>query len=130
MSALQGMDMDKFIIIAPTLLISMYVLIKLQNRLSNCKKAWFGLIIPFICFVAATVLAFRPLFIIGDSGAEGLIGASVMVWLTFNIPTLAFMIPFVNGIKTRKTNQMLQDAMNAEKTESSEGEQPAEESAE
>lgn len=109
MSALQGMDMDKFIIIAPTLLISMYVLIKLQNRLSNCKSAAFGLIIPFICFVAATILAFRPLFIIGDSGAEGLIGASIMVWLTFNIPTLAFMIPFVNGIKTRKTNKLLQE---------------------
>ena len=33
-----------------------------------------------------------------------------MVWLTFNIPTLAFMIPFVNGIKTRKTNKLLQEA--------------------
>ena len=120
MGALQGMDMDKFIIIAPTLLISMYVLIKLQNRLSNCKKAAFGLIIPAICFVAATILAFRPLFIIGDSGAEGLIGASIMVWLTFNIPTLAFMIPFVNGIKTRKTNKLLQKAtMNAVQDEQS-----------
>jgi heme exporter protein D len=77
-----------------------------------------GLIIPFICFVAATILAFRPLFIIGNSGAEGLIGASVMVWLTFNIPTLAFMIPFVNGIKTRKTNKLLQEAaMNAAQDE-------------
>jgi hypothetical protein len=49
-----------------------------------------------------------------------------MVWLTFNIPTLAFMIPFVNGIKTRKTNKLLQEAA----MEAAQDEDVADESAE
>lgn len=114
MEALQGMDMNNFIIIAPTLLIAMYILITLQKRLSNSKNVHLGLIIPAICFIAATVLAFRPLFIIDGSGAEDLVSASLIVWMTFNIPTLAFLFPYFIGLKNRKENQLISEAMAAE----------------
>ena len=112
MDALQAMDMNKFIIIAPTLLVVIYLVTTIQKRLSNSKHANTGLIIPIICFIAATILAFRPLFIV-DSEVDGMVAASVIVWLTFNIPTLAFMIPYFAARKNRKTEQYLQNAMTA-----------------
>ena len=118
MEAMQAMDMNKFIIIAPTLLIAIYLITTIQKRLSNSKNANLGLIIPIACFIAATVLAFRPLFIV-DGGAEGMVAASVIVWLTFNVPTLAFMIPYFAARKNRKTEQYLQEAMAAAEKEDS-----------
>lgn len=109
MEALQAMDMNKFIIIAPTFLIVVYLVTTIQKRLSNSKHANLGLIIPIACFIAATILAFRPLFIV-ESGAEGMVAASVIVWLTFNVPTLAFMIPYFAARKNRKTAAYLQEA--------------------
>lgn len=129
MGALQGMDMNNFIIIAPTALIAMYVLITAQKRLSNSKNVHLGLIIPGICFVAATVLAFRPLFILNGSGADGLVVASLTVWMTFNIPTLAFLFPYFMGLKNRKANQMIADAMAAEENAAIENDQVVEDTA-
>ena len=114
MNALQGMDMNQFIIIAPTFLVAVYILVKLQNKLSNGKNVHFGLILPVICFIAATILAFRPLLILNDSGAEGLVAASLTVWMTFNIPTLALLFPYFMGLKNRKANQLIQEALAAE----------------
>lgn len=112
MNALQGIDMNQFIIIAPTALIAMYVVITLQKRLSNGKNVHYGLIIPAICFVVATVLAFRPLFIVG--GGEGMMVACLTVWMTFNIVTLALLFPYFIGLKNRKERQLLEAAMAAE----------------
>ncbi len=112
MNALQGIDMNQFIIIAPTALIAMYVVITLQKRLSNGKNVHYGLIIPAICFVAATILAFRPLFIVG--GGEGMMVACLTVWMTFNIVTLALLFPYFIGLKNRKERQLLEEAMAAE----------------
>lgn len=109
MDALQAMDMNKFIIIAPTLLVAIYLIASIQKKLSNSRKPASALIIPIVCFIAATVLAFRPLFIV-DGGAEGMAAASVIVWLTFNIPTLAFLLPYFVAKKNRKTEQYLQEA--------------------
>lgn len=120
MNALQGMDMNHFIIIAPTALIVMYVVITLQKKLSNGKNVHYGLIIPAICFVAATILAFRPLFILSGSGADGLIGASITVWMTFNIPTLALLFPYFMGLKNRKAAQLYEEAMAAEQASDAE----------
>lgn len=116
MDALQAMDMNKFIIIAPTLLVVIYLITTIQKRLSNSRNANLGLIIPIVCFIAATVLAFRPLFIV-DGGAEGMVAASVIVWLTFNIPTLAFLIPYFAAKKNKKTQEYLQEAMAAAEEE-------------
>ena len=124
MSALQGMDMNHFIIIAPTALIVMYVVITLQKKLSNSKNVHLGLIIPVICFIAATILAFRPLFILSGSGAEGMVAASLTVWMTFNIPTLALLFPYFMGLKNRKVQQMYAEAAVAESAVAEE--QPAE----
>ena len=129
MEALQAMDMNKFVIIAPTLLIAIYLITTIQKRLSNSKHANLGLVIPILCFIAATVLAFRPLFIV-DEEAEGMVAASFIVWLTFNVPTLAFMIPYFAARKNRKTEQYLQDAMTAAEAEKTVDIQPEEDSAE
>ncbi len=128
MEALQAMDMNKFIIIAPTFLVVVYLVTTIQKRLSNSKHANLGLIIPIVCFIAATVLAFRPLFIV-DGGAEGMVAASVIVWLTFNVPTLAFMIPYFAARKNRKTEQYLKDAKAAAEIETAESVQSDENSA-
>lgn len=109
MDALQAMDMNKFVIIAPTLLVAIYLITTIQKRLSNSRNANLGLIIPIVCFIAATVLAFRPLLIVGG-GAEGMVAASVIVWLTFNVPTLAFLIPYFAAKKNKKTQEYLQEA--------------------
>ena len=114
MGALQGMDMNHFIIIAPSALIIMYIVITVQKKLSNSKNVHYGLIIPVICFIVATILAFRPLFLLAGSGAEGLIGASITVWMTFNIPTLALLFPYFMGLKNRKAAKLYDEAMAAE----------------
>lgn len=118
MGALQGMDMNNFIIIAPTALIVMYVVITLQKKLSNGKNVHYGLIIPVICFIAATVLAFKPLFTAEWISGQGMIGAALTVWMTFNIPTLALLFPYFMGLKNRKANQLIEEALAAEQTES------------
>lgn len=115
MSALQGMDMNQFIIIAPTVLIVIYVVITLQKKLSNSRNVHYGLIIPVICFIAATILAFRPLLIVG--GEEGMLVASLTVWMTFNIPTLALLFPYLMALKNRKANQLIQEAIEKETAE-------------
>lgn len=112
MNALQGMDMNQFIIIAPTMLIAMYLIITLQKKLSNGKNPKYGLILPVICFVVATVLAFKPLFTVGAS-ADGMVGAALVVWMTFNIPTLALLFPYLIALKNRKEAAMLAEAMAA-----------------
>ena len=111
MSALQGMDMNQFIIIAPSFLIAVYVLITVQKKLCNGKNVNFGLIIPIICFIAATVLAFRPLLIVETSSGDGMMAAALMVWMTFNIPTLALLFPYLMALKNRKANQLMQEAI-------------------
>ena len=113
MNALQGMNVDQFIIIAPTFLVVTYLLITVQKKLCNGRNVKMGLIIPIIFFVVATVLAFRPLFIVDSSGTEGMVAASLMVWMTFNIPTLALLFPFLMAIKNKKEAQYLQEAMEA-----------------
>ena len=117
MDAMQAMDMNKFIIIAPTLLVVIYLVTTIQKKLSNSKYGNLGLIIPIGCFIAATILAFRPLFIV-EGGAEGMVAASVIVWLTFNVPTLAFMIPYFAARKKKKTDAYLQEAMAKQAAES------------
>ena len=113
MSALQGMNIDQFIIIAPTFLVVTYILITVQKKLCDGNNAKRGLIIPVLFFIAATVLAFRPLFIVDSTGTEGMVAASLMVWMTFNIPTLALLFPYLMAIKNKKEAQYLQEAMEA-----------------
>lgn len=113
MSALQGMDINSFIIVAPTFLIVTYILISVQKKLCNGVNEKRGLIIPVIFFIAATILAFRPLFIVDMNGAEGMIAASLMVWMTFNIPTLALLFPYLIAIKNKKEAKYIQEVMAA-----------------
>lgn len=113
MSALQGMDMNQFIIIAPSFLIAVYVFITLQKKLCNGKNPKHGLILPVICFIAATILAFRPLFIVESARGDGMIFAALTVWMTFNIPTLALLFPYLMAKKKRKQAELLAEAMAA-----------------
>ena len=47
-----------------------------------------------------------------------MIGAALTVWMTFNIPTLALLFPYFMGLKNRKANQLIEEALAAEQTES------------
>lgn len=122
MGVLQGMDMNQFIIIAPTTLVVLYVVISLQKKLSNGKNPHYGLIIPVVLFVIATVLAFKPLFSVGV-GEEGMIGAALIVWMTFNIPSVALLFPYLVALKNRKEAAYLAEAMAAAEKAESETEQ-------
>jgi hypothetical protein len=42
-----------------------------------------------------------------------------MVWLTFNVPTLAFLIPYFAARKNKKTQAYLQKAMEKNEVEDS-----------
>ncbi len=61
---------DRMIIIVPSALVVMYLVISLQNSLCSRTNPYTGLIIPAICFVAATLLAVRPLLVV-ESGQAG-----------------------------------------------------------
>jgi len=98
MQILQGMDADKMVIIFPSALVAMYLVITIQKSICEKFKPYGGLIIPAICFIASTVLAVRPM-IIADAGEyDGLLIFCIRMWLTFNISTIVFMVPY---LKTR-----------------------------
>lgn len=103
MQILQGMDPDKMIIIFPSALIAMYLLISLQNSLSERRNPYIGLILPAVCFIAATILAFRPLFVDGANELDGLVAFCIRMWLTFNIATLVFLFPYYKHRKLRRS---------------------------
>lgn len=95
MQILQNMDMDKFVIIVPTALIAMYIIISVQKSLSERDNKYAGLVLPLICFVIASVLAFRPLFIVDSGEAGGLFLFCLRMWVTFNLPTVVFLFPYL-----------------------------------
>ncbi len=102
MQALQGMDPDKMIIVLPAALIAMYLVITVQNSLCKRRNPYVGLILPMICFIASTVLAFKPMFIANPGEFDGLFSFCIRMWLTFNIVTLVFLFPYY---KQRKCNR-------------------------
>lgn len=94
MQILQSMDPDKMVIVLPTALIAMYFIISLQKSLCEKQNPLAGLALPVICFIAATILAFRPLFVAEAGQYEGLVAFCLRMWLTFNIVTLVFLFPY------------------------------------
>lgn len=129
MDVLQSMDMNQFIIFAPTTLVVLYIVITLQKKLSNGRNPHYGLIIPVVFFVIATVLAFKPLFSVGIS-EEGMIGAALIVWMTFNIPSVALLFPYLVALKNRKEAAYLAAAAEARtKAEAAAAENDPEDSA-
>lgn len=94
MQVLQGMDPDKMVIIFPTALIAMYLIIRLQQSLCERRSPYIGLILPAACFIAATILAVRPLLVADAGDYEGLGVFCLRMWLTFNIATLVFLFPY------------------------------------
>ena len=94
MQILQNMDPDKMVIVLTSALIAMYFIISLQKSLCEKKNPFTGLILPVICFIAATILAFRPLFVADAGQYEGLLAFCLRMWLTFNIATLVFLFPY------------------------------------
>ena len=59
MQILQNMDPDKMVIVLPTALLAMYFIVSLQKSLCAKQNPLIGLVLPVICFIAATILAFR-----------------------------------------------------------------------
>ena len=102
MQALMGMSVDKMVIILPSALIGMYLIILLQKTLSERKNPYVGLIIPAVCLAAATILAVRPLLVAQPGEYEGLGVFCLRMWLTFNIPTIVFMFPYIRQRKLMK----------------------------
>ncbi len=102
MQALMGMSVDKMVIVLPSALIGMYLIILLQKTLSERQNPYVGLIIPAACLIAATVLAVRPLLIAEPGQYEGLGVFCLRMWLTFNIPTIVFMFPYIRQRKLMK----------------------------
>lgn len=94
MQILQNMDPDKMVIVLPTALLAMYFIVSLQKSLCEKQNPLIGLILPVICFVAATILAFRPLLVADAGQYEGLGIFCLRMWLTFNIATLVFLFPY------------------------------------
>ena len=94
MQILQNMDPDKMVIVLPTALLAMYFIVSLQKSLCEKQNPLIGLILPVICFVAATILAFRPLLVANAGQYEGLGIFCLRMWLTFNIATLVFLFPY------------------------------------
>ena len=94
MQILQNMDPDKMVIVLPTALLAMYFIVSLQKSLCEKQNPRIGLILPVICFVAATILAFRPLLVADAGQYEGLGIFCLRMWLTFNIATLVFLFPY------------------------------------
>lgn len=102
MQVLQNMDPDKMIIILPSALVAMYLIISVQNFLCNRHNPYIGLILPAICFVISTILAFRPLFVADPGKFEGLVAFCLRMWLTFNIATLVFLFPYYRHRKASR----------------------------
>lgn len=100
MQVLMGMDPDKMIIILPAGLVAIYLIVSVQKYLCERKNQNIGLIIPAACFIAATVLAVRPLIIADANQYEGLVSFCIRMWLTFNIPTIVFLFPYYKRRKT------------------------------
>ena len=115
MQVLQNMDMDQFVIVVPAALIGMYAIISVQKSLSFRNNPFTGLIVPALCLIAATILAFRPMFMLDASGS--LFGFCVKMWFIFNIPTVVLMFPYFKGRQNAKTMAAMTEAMaNAEET--------------
>lgn len=104
MHVLQGMSTDKMIIIFPAALIAMYLIISVQKYLCERQNPKIGLIVPILCFIVATVLAFRPMFVLDAAKSGELISFCLRMWLTFNIPTLVFAFPYYKQRRIRKAN--------------------------
>ena len=102
MQALQGMDPDKMVIVLPSALIAMYLVITIQKTLSEKNSPYPGLVIPAICFIAATVLAIRPVIVADPGSYDGLAMFCLRMWLTFNIATIMFMFPYIRARRTMK----------------------------
>ncbi len=102
MQALMSMSADKMVIILPSALIGMYLIILLQKTLSERRNPYVGLIIPALCLIAATILAVRPLLVAAPGQFEGLGLFCLRMWLTFNIPTIVFMFPYIRQRKLMK----------------------------
>ena len=117
MQALMGMGADKMVIILPSALIGMYLIILLQKTLSERRNPYVGLIIPALCLIAATILAVRPLLVAAPGQYEGLGLFCLRMWLTFNIPTIVFMFPY---IRQRKLMKAMAEELQTEESPSAE----------
>lgn len=102
MQALLGMSTNQMVIILPSALIGMYLIILIQKTLSERKNPYAGLLIPAVCLIAATVLAVRPLFVAAPGEYEGLGLFCLRMWLTFNIPTIVLMFPYIRQRRLMK----------------------------
>ena len=102
MQILQNMDPDKMVIILPSALVAMYLIISLQKHLCSRDNPHIGLILPAICFAAATVLSVRPLIITDAGEYDGLVLLCLRMWLTFNIATLVFLFPYYMRVRTMR----------------------------
>ena len=101
MQILQGMTTNQMVIIFPSALIAMYLVITLQKHLCERENKYIGLILPVLCFVAATVLAIYPLITSSSSEYDGLLMFCVRMWLAFNIPTILFGFQYFRQRRTR-----------------------------
>lgn len=126
MQVLQGMDPDKMVIILPSALVAMYAVISLQKYLCERRDHRIGLILPVICFIAATILAVRPLLVADAGDFDGLVMFCIRMWLTFNIVTLVFLFPYYKQYRTRKQMQEGGMAEQHVSPESSESPPPSE----
>ncbi len=107
MQVLQGMDPDKMIIVLPAALAAMYLVIAAQNALCRRRNPYAGLLLPAICFIASTVLAFKPMFAADAKEFDGLFSFCIRMWLTFNIATLVFLFPYY---KQRKHSRVANES--------------------
>lgn len=101
MQILQGMTTNQMVIIFPSALIAMYLVITLQKHLCERENKYIGLVLPVLCFVAATVLAIYPLITSSSSEYDGLLMFCVRMWLAFNIPTILFGFQYFRQRRTR-----------------------------
>ena len=104
MQVLQNMDMDQFVIVVPAALIAMYAIISIQKSLSFRNNPYTGLIVPALCLIAATILAFRPMFMLDASGS--LFRFCVKMWFIFNIPTVVLLFPYFKGRQDSKARAL------------------------
>ncbi len=102
MQILQSMDPDKMVIVLPTALIAMYFIVSLQKSLCEKSNPFIGLILPALCFIAATILAFRPLLVADAGQYDGLLAFCLRMWLTFNIATLVFLFPYYKRLRMKR----------------------------
>lgn len=115
MQVLQNMDPDRMVIILPSALVAMYLVISVQKYLCERRNPHIGLVLPVICFIAATILAIRPLIIADASDYDGLFMFCIRMWFTFNIVTLVFLFPYYKQYRQRK--QMRDMAADSEPSE-------------